>query len=373
MQSRSLTLEQLQAGYRAKRGWIMMHNKGEEDPTANIVDEPESVGAVPCQQGGVWKIHISIAPNDMEKAIPLLHSQIRQPATPPMGIKIATKALLDGNHQSSKEVALVFESEVEASKEGREAIFLFLYSLAMKFEEAGIKPDPKPPLTVGTEYEVRHDGSKADKENVEARKYDAVIKLRENETCSYFYYRDETVVLVVEMIECSPAERARIVIKTDVDQWNTKYNPHYKHNPAKRKDDFLYGLSLEQRVGKKAFLTMLKEKVTQPTFTRAEILDLATEIKKQDGKYAHIHQQRNPKWDKFRLLFKSHIPAQDKKNFWHTATYQTGLKILKDAYYARVGDESYKGREDKVTAFIDYVRGNAPMHGKMTSTRKRRG
>lgn len=81
-------------------------------------------------------------------------------------------------------------------------------------------------------------------------------------------------------------------------------------------------------------------------------------------------QQRNPMWDRVRLFFKSSVSGQGENNFWHTATYQKAVKLLKEAYVARgVSDLSDQDQQKEANDFIDYVRGNSPVHFSKTSTR----
>ena len=118
------------------------------------------------------------------------------------------------------------------------------------------------------------------------------------------------------------------------------------------------------------FLTQLKTKVEQESFTRANILDLFAEMKKPNGTYAYIHQQRNPMWDRMRIFFKASVPDQNEDNFWHTSTYQKAVKMLKEAYIARDKDKTCQDRQTDADQFIDYVRGNSLMHYSQTSTRQ---
>ena len=103
--------------------------------------------------------------------------------------------------------------------------------------------------------------------------------------------------------------------------------------------------------------------------SRANLLDLFAEIKYPNGKYHIIHEQRNPTFDKIRLSFKSNKNPNE-NDFWHTATYQKAVKLLKKSYLSKVGDDSDKDRQAEANAFIDYIRGNAPIHAKTTTTRK---
>lgn len=337
-----------------------------------------------------WKVHISIAPEDMAQAIPIIYDHFTKPDTPSMGMKIATKGLLAEDHQSGKEIALIFDRATEDNVDGRQKILLFLCALAYDFERARIRPENKPPLTVETEVQVRENGTHADKTNIERGKYDAMIKFRGNDTLSYFNYRDEVALILddegYEMMTsfASPEDCQRMVKRSDFNQMESRY----KHNPLKRNDDFLYGVILEDQLtlsprispedvlldinahSKEDFLRVLKVKLQDQAFTRANILDLFSQIKKRDGEYSYIHEQRHPNWDRIRLFFKSSIPNQKEADFWHTATYQKAVKLLKEAYVARgSSDRTDEDRAMEADAFIDYVRGNSPFHAKQTSTR----
>ena len=391
------TTEQLLQIYNSPQsGWIMVRNDDVQNPLADVSSVVPASGAV--ESDGVWKLHLSIAPEDMAKAIPIIHAQFCHRNTPPMAMKVASRGLLAEDHQSGKEVALIFDRATETSPEGRQKILLFLSSLAVEFERAGIKPEEKPPLTIETETQVRANGSAADKKNIERGKYDATIKFRENERLSYFNYRDEMELLFDDNVYddmvafAAPQERQRMIKRSEFDQWNRANHPQYKHNPLKRKDDFLYGLVLERQLSlsprvpnanvailetsanvstdsrgtnqalvinassKEDFLKALEAKVKEQSFTRADILDLFSQIKKRDGNYSYIHQQGNPMWDRVRLFFKSSVSGQGENSFWHTATYQKAVKLLKEAYVARgVSDLSDQDRQQEANAFIDYV------------------
>ena len=55
--------------------------------------------------------------------------------------------------------------------------------------------------------------------------------------------------------------------------------------------------------------------------------------------------------------------------FWHTQSYQTAVKLLKNAY-VKIDAKINADDAARENAFIDYVRGNALMHHRRTSTRK---
>ena len=120
---------------------------------------------------------------------------------------------------------------------------------------------------------------------------------------------------------------------------------------------------------KKEFLVNLQNALKDPKISRANLLDFFAEIKNPTGAYQLIHEQKNPTFDRIRLFFKS-AKNPNEKNFWHTATYQKAVKLLKEAYLNKVGDESDKDRQNDANAFIDYIRGNAPIHTKHTTTRQ---
>ena len=115
-------------------------------------------------------------------------------------------------------------------------------------------------------------------------------------------------------------------------------------------------------------LSDLKFILENQRLSRTDILDLFADIKNPQGPYAFIHAQRHPSLDRFRLLFKSTVKGQNEPNFWHTKTYQTAVKMLKNAYLNAQGELPEARKEDE-SAFIDYVRGNSVMHCSSTSTR----
>lgn len=386
--SLTYTCEQLLTLFSSpKSGWFMLRNDVTPNPSADVSHIEPNSGAV--ESNGVWKIHISIQPSDMRAAIPILHRQFFQDKSLIMGMKIASSGLLAASHQSGKQVALIFDRETETSKLGQQKILRFLTQLALAFEQAGILPEDKPPLTVETEDLVRRSGTAEDQHNLERRKYDASIKFRAGERLSYFNYRDEQVVLCddadfADFYNLAPVDtRQQIVNARIFDQWNRFHHPEFKHNPSQRRDDFLYGKVLEQvfdlsRItrlqihasDKTSFLIELATKLNKDSCSRSDILDLFAEIKKKNGLYYYIHQQRHPQFDRFRLLFKSSVTNQNEDNFWHTATYQHAVKLLKQAYIAKgPSDQSDSLRAPEANALIDYVRGNSPFHFTRTTTR----
>lgn len=431
---------------------ISFHNKKDrEDPYGSISNA--ILNNMDIQFAGKWKIHISINPNQMTSAIPILRQHCCTPSAPPMTVLIVTKQQLEQDHLSGKEITLSFDDETENSADGQKKIIFFLKRLAEAFEKKGIVPESKPPLTVKTEKQILSEGSQRDKENLMIGKYNAPIRYRANETLSYFCYHDTRAIIIEDgyyddinsWISTIPEQDNNPLIKRSyIAQCDTKY----KHNLSKHENDFLYGLILNQvqcqtpikstisqttlsslnrpiqmtpldqfyteRCGacpppnyisrdnpynnrnnltpiltqpptpaplkkyqtpviraknKIDFLIELEGQLKKQILTRSDILYLFSEIKKKNGTYQFIHQQRNPLLDKFRLFFKSNVRNQDEPNFWHTATYQKAVKMLKEAYVKLKTDTSDRQREVEANAFIDYVRGNAPIHRDYTSTR----
>ncbi len=99
---------------------------------------------------------------------------------------------------------------------------------------------------------------------------------------------------------------------------------------------------------KKLFLENLKVylAVHQEEFSRAELLDLFKELQVREGPLSFIHIQKNPRWDRFRTLFKS-CCGSERDQFWHTTTYNKTLTLLIKSYlllaeplpFSRVGEE----------------------------------
>jgi len=358
------TVEQLQQMYNTSppEQWIIARN----DDLAVSSSSPKA---------GVWKIYISVDPTQMEQAIAILHKQfyVSFPDIP-MRMEVAPKALLDDEHESGKEIALVFDRRVETSRAGREAILRFLWLLAIDFEQGSIKPDTKPPLTCENRANVLLHGSTRDIANTHLLKIEAPIKFKK-EGPDYFYYHDASVSFVYDKrtkrVPLARAKKLGIVYAS-----NFVYKARYLHNPLKRTDDFLYGIVLDRKFNnlhKKLFLQDLKKKLQDPqACTRADILILFQQIKEQNGDYAYIHRQQSPRFDSFRDgLFKS-IGCQPEKSCWQTDTYQKAVQLLKEAYTSpdRQQDQSVV-KEDEANALIDYVRGNSPVHFKTTTTRDR--
>lgn len=119
---------------------------------------------------------------------------------------------------------------------------------------------------------------------------------------------------------------------------------------------------------KKAILESLTTFLSKSTLTKEMILDCFDELKKKEGLYKALHEQKNPGFDRFRLFFKRNVNAGE-SYFWHTKSYQQAVKLLKEAY-VKISPAVSDANIARENAFIDYVRGNAPVHHRKTSTRK---
>jgi len=362
------TLEQLLELYQAtdkKPGWFMSENQLETNPTLDLSSIEVGHGSV--RANGYWKFHLSIDPIQMLSAIPIVyHRWSTYPGI--TGMKMANAGLMKREHQSGKQFAIIFDESEENSRQGRIRIISFLAALAYDLIKAGIRPEQRHVLTPETEVDVALLGNAADRSNI-GEKYDARLKFHQHEEFSYFNYRAERPTLLTH---------ADYQLMNDDDENFVDVStirgmdPRFKHNPL-RADDPYYGLILDQHLlstatNKQDFLFALKFKLLDQRLTRADILDLFAEIKNPHGPYAFIHAQRHPSFDRFRLLFKSEVRGQNEQNFWHTKTYQTAVKMLKNAYI-NMQDELPPARKDEENAFIDYVRGNSVMHCSSTSTR----
>ena len=119
---------------------------------------------------------------------------------------------------------------------------------------------------------------------------------------------------------------------------------------------------------KLAILQDLNNFLNTPNLTKEMILDRFDQLKQKNGLYKALHAQRNPHFDRFRLFFKRNVNAGE-HYFWHTQSYQTAVKLLKNAY-VKINPKINADDPARENAFIDYVRGNALMHHRRTSTRK---
>jgi len=370
----NFTAEQLLELYRSPekgQGWYVITNQEQANPTLDLSRvAPLKFASVPAN--GYWKFHLSIDPEQMLQAIPIVHKHFSV-YLDRMAMKMGSRDLLTSpRHQSGKQFAIIFDQSEENSLLGQKKIILFLAELACDLQKAGIRPEQRHMLTHETEQVLEMHGNQDDQSNIAMGKYDATIKWHEGEQFSFFNYRAEQPVLMTSetylMEDSGHDEYWRMVDGSTVKSMEACY----KHNPLKAHDPFyalvLHNKGLNASTNKQDFLSALKFKLENQRLSRAVILDLFAEMKNPHGPYAFIHAQRHPSFDRFRLLFKSEVRGQNEQNFWHTKTYQTAVKMLKNAYI-NAQDELPPARKDEENAFIDYVRGNSVMHCSSTSTR----
>lgn len=230
--------ENLLSAYRSQeRGWVMV-------PPLDLIDakKPLTVGsgAIGYERNGKWKLHISIAPSDMERALPILIQVLHHTNAPRLGFKVQTKANLATSHQIGKEVALLFDKKVEeeALEQNSKAIENCLSSLWNAFYYANIKPEPGYVLTAETIKEIQNakPGDQCcEKDNLKAGKFDRALPCPYN--INYFYYRNESFIPVcdeeIEDLKGIPG----IVAASDILDL-VEDDPDYVHNPFREPDPF---------------------------------------------------------------------------------------------------------------------------------------
>ena len=175
----SLITQKVMDGYNtAKPGWVRVPPRDEM-----VVDQPFTFfwGAMGFEGSGRWKIHISIDPNQMEQAIPILVKVLLAPDSPRSGFKMATKALLQSEHQTGKELALYFDKalEQEALDGHPERVEKCLSLLWNELYKAGIRPEQGYVLTPQTMDAIRNapEGTQnAEKTNLKGGKFDRAIR-----------------------------------------------------------------------------------------------------------------------------------------------------------------------------------------------------
>lgn len=200
-----------------------------------------AAGAVGFDHNGQWKIHISIRPDQMERAIPIITQFICREDTPRLGLKIASQRLLGSQHQLGKEVALIFDQDVEQNPA---LVQTTLRALLEEFKQAGILPEEGRVLTPDTMEAIEQapKGSQTlEKDNLRMGKMDRAIPCPgENQ---YFFYRNEQCIPMIPI----PGEmenvidRSQRIITGDVVQAMAR-DPNRRllaHNPFGDPDPFL--------------------------------------------------------------------------------------------------------------------------------------
>lgn len=221
-----------------QEGWVMVPPKEQMQ-----LDKPFVIGsgAMGFSGNGRWKMHLSIDPNQMEQAIPIVMEVLHSPSAPRLGFKMQTKSNLDSVHQIGKEFAIIFDQKEEAAaiQGNRHAIEDCLSTLWKRLYNAKIRPEAGVVLTPQTMEVVRAAPSGnqiKEKQNLEIGKFDRAIPCPKN--CTFFHYRDENFVPMRddEMgdLKGTPGVYAASdVLKLACEQ------PGIAHNPTQAPDPFL--------------------------------------------------------------------------------------------------------------------------------------
>lgn len=231
-----LGIEQaLKAYHTEERSWLLLPLNTKLEKLAN----PLLLGEDEPRMDGEWKIHISIAQEDIPKAIPIVMKHLYHPATPQIEAKICTEGLMKGKHQVGKQIGILFSKETEENPKGQKRIFDFLKNLWQDLKKHKIRKESGLVLTGKTEKDILnspHDSQLCEKENIEDRKFSACFKQVEGK--EYFHYRN---------IACLPMDNQsyqemRADPRAIPFQKFDRLPANQKHNPLK-KDDFLKDLS----------------------------------------------------------------------------------------------------------------------------------
>lgn len=245
----SPTAEKLLKAYDTdKEGWVMVPPKDLIN-----VEKPFVIGsgAAGYEGNGRWKIHVSIDPRQMEQAIPILVEVLHSQDAPRLGFKMQTKANLNSVHQIGKELAIIFDKNVEKEAMNNPKIVEdFLSLLWNKLHAAGIHPEPGLVLTPKTmaAIEKASDNSQIkEKQNLERGKFDRAISCPEGS--NYFYYRDENFAPMEDNEIGDLRGIPGVFCKSEILAL-AKQNPDLAHNPTQSADPFLK-LQIKADVGKK--------------------------------------------------------------------------------------------------------------------------
>lgn len=219
--------------------WVMVPTQSDilsgKKPTLGI-------GSASYEGAGHFKIHISIDPGQMEKAIPIVIHTLYSEGMPTVGLKFQTRFMLSGEHQIGKEFALIFSEEAELNEASSHAIQRILTALDRHFQHLGIEPEQGMVLTLETCEAISNLPSGVqtlEKRNLEQRKFDRQIA-----GSQYFYYRNEDYTAIADTqdwaLEMSALERKRekMILFSEIDTLISKY-PQFSHNPLQFPDPYL--------------------------------------------------------------------------------------------------------------------------------------
>ena len=221
-----------------EQGWVMI-------PPKDLMKVDESFvigsGAVGFEGNGRWKIHVSIDPVQMEQALPIIIRVLHDKEAPRLGFKVQTKANLDSVHQIGKELAIIFDKEVEeaALKGDLKVVQNCLSELSKKLHSAGIRPEQGLVLTPETIDAITNapEGTQIkEKQNLETGKFDREIPCSQGP--QFFYYRDENFAPLRDD-EIGDLKGEPGVFSTSDILKLARQEPHLAHNPTKSPDPFI--------------------------------------------------------------------------------------------------------------------------------------
>lgn len=232
------TKKLLEAYNSPQEGWVMVPPKDKLKADQAFV---VGVGAIGFEGNGRWKIHVSIDPAQMEEAIPIIAAVLHSENAPRLGFKMQTKANLDSVHQIGKELAIIFDEQVEAAalKGDLTGIQDCLNLLWNKLNAAGIRPEPGLVLTPQTMNNIKNspEGSQVkEKVNLNIGKFDRAIPCPEGR--NFFFYRDENITPMLDNEIGDLKGLPEIYAASDIIKLAHK-EPDFAHNPSKTPDPFI--------------------------------------------------------------------------------------------------------------------------------------
>lgn len=191
---------------------------------------------------GKFKIHISIDPMHMEKAIPIIIQTLYREGTPAVGLKFQTKHMLSGVHQVGKEFALIFSTEAEESESCSHTVEQLLLTLHNLFQKHGVLPENGMVLTIETREKIASLPSgiqPLEKGNLKTIKFDRKIS-----GSNYFCYRCEDYTPIADTedwaMQMTTKERksSKLILFSELDQILIQ-SPQIIHNPLGIVDPYL--------------------------------------------------------------------------------------------------------------------------------------
>lgn len=200
------------------------------------------IGSTSYKGAGHFKIHISIHPMHMEKAIPIIIQTLYRDGMPTVGLKFQTKHMLSRDHQIGKEFALIFSAEAEESESCSHTIEQLLLTLHNLFQEQGVLPEHGIVLTSETREQIARLPAGIqllEKRNLEQRKFDRQIP-----GSNYFYYRCEDYTAIADTenwaLEMGAEARklSKIILFSELDRILIQ-SPQIIHNPSGIVDPYL--------------------------------------------------------------------------------------------------------------------------------------